>query len=174
VPAGAQLAVRIHYKKTWQFEGKALSDRSTVGIYFAKDAGPHELLTLALSAPGPAAHDTKDITFTRTLNEDVQAVAVSPDDVPPNISVQMVAIRPDGSRTPMIRLSTRPDWSRRYWFEQPLTFPRGTRIEVTAKLDDPDILSAAFGGPATPPAAASGPLRLTLNLVRPNAKPSAP
>jgi hypothetical protein len=174
VPAGAQLAVRIHYKKTWQFEGKALSDRSTVGIYFAKDAGPHELLTLTLSAPGPAANDTKDITFTRTLNEDVQAVAVSPDDVPPNISVQMVAIRPDGSRTPMIRLSTRPDWSRRYWFERPLTFPRGTRIEVTAKLDDPDILSAAFGGPATPPAAPSGPLRLTLNVVRPNAKPSAP
>jgi hypothetical protein len=174
VPAGAQLTVRIHYKKTWQFEGKALSDRSTVGIYFAKDAGPHELLTLALSAPGPSANDTKDITFTRTLNEDVQAVAVSPDDVPPNISVQMVAIRPDGSRTPMIRLSTRPDWSRRYWFEQPLTFPRGTRIEVTAKLDDPDILSTAFGGPSTPPAAASGPLRLTLNVVRPNAKPSAP
>jgi len=104
----------------------------------------------------------------------VQAVAVSPDDVPANISVQMVAIRPDGSRTPMIRLSTRPDWSRRYWFERPLSFPRGTRIEVTAKLDDPDILSAAFGGPATPPAAASGPLRLTLNVVRPNAKPSAP
>jgi len=104
----------------------------------------------------------------------VQAVAVSPDDVPPNISVQMVAIRPDGSRTPVIRLSTRPDWSRRYWFEQPLTFPRGTRIEVTAKLDDPDILSAAFGGPPTPPAAASGPLRLTLNVVRANTKPSAP
>jgi len=174
VPAGAQLAVRIHYKKTWQFEGKALSDRSTVGIYFAKDAAPHELLTLALSAPAPASNDTKDITFTRTLNEDVQAIAVSPDDVPANISVQVVAIRPDGSRTPMIRLSTRPDWSRRYWFERPLSFPRGTRIEVTAKLDDPDILSAAFGGPATPPAAASGPFRLTLNVVRPNAKPSAP
>jgi len=174
VPAGAQLAVRIHYKKTWQFEGKALSDRSTVGIYFAKDAGPHELLTLSLSAPGPVANNTKDISFTRTLNEEVQAVAVSPDEVPPNISVQVVAVRPDGSRTPMIRLSTRPDWSRRYWFERPLSFPRGTRIEVTAKLDDPDILSAAFGGPPTPAGAASGPLRLTLNVVRANAKPSAP
>lgn len=174
VPAGAQLAVRIHYKKTWQFEGKALSDRSTVGIYLAKEAGPQELLTLALAAPGPAANDGKDLTFTRTLTEDVQAVAVSPDEVPSNISVQMIAIRPDGSRAPMIRLSTRADWSRRYWFERPLTFPRGTRIEVTAKLDDPDILSAAFGGPPTPPAAASGPLRLTLNVVRPNTKPSAP
>jgi hypothetical protein len=174
VPTGAQIAVRVHYKKTWQFEGKPLTDRSTIGIYFAKDSGPQELLTLSLAAPDSAAKDVKDVSFSRTLNEDVQAVAVSPDEVPPNISLQMVAIRPDGTRAPMIRLSTRPDWSRRYWFEQPLSFPRGTRIEVSAKLDDPDILSAAFGGPPTPSTAPSGPLRLTLNVVRPNAKPSAP
>ena len=35
LPAGAQIGVRIHYKKTWQFEGKALTDRSTIGLYFA-------------------------------------------------------------------------------------------------------------------------------------------
>ena len=86
LPAGAQLAVRIHYKKTWQFEGKPLTDRSTVGLYFAKDASAQELLTLALSSPGASAKDTKDVTFSRTLNDDVQAVAVSPDDVPANIS----------------------------------------------------------------------------------------
>jgi hypothetical protein len=32
---GSALIVRIHYKKTWKFEGKAMSDRSTVGFYFA-------------------------------------------------------------------------------------------------------------------------------------------
>jgi hypothetical protein len=105
----------------------------------------------------------------------VQAVAVSPDQVPANLALQMIAVRPDGSRAPLIRLNTRPDWSRRYWFEHPLSFPRGTRIEVTAKLDDPDILSAAFGGaPAPSHTSDAGPLRLTLNVVRPNAKPSAP
>ena len=174
LPASAQLSVRIHYKKTWQFEGKPLTDRSTLGVYFAKDNTAQELLTFALASPSAPAKDAKDVTFSRTLNDDVQAVAVSPDEVPPNISLQMVAIRPDGSRAPMIRLNTRPDWSRRYWFEQPLSFPRGTRIEVTAKLDDPDILSAAFGGPPTPSTTASGPLRLTLNVVRANARPSAP
>jgi hypothetical protein len=86
----------------------------------------------------------------------------------------MVAIRPDGSRTPLIRLYTRPDWSRRYWFERPLAFPRGTRIEVTAKLDDPDIFSAAFGSAPAAPQAASTPLRLTLNIVRSNSKTAAP
>ena len=175
LPAGAQIAVRIHYKKTWQFEGKAAHRSQHRRRLFREGRGPQELLTLALSSPGAPAKDTKDITFTRTLNDDVQAVAVSPDDVPPNISLQMVAIRPDGSRAPLIRLNTRADWSRRYWFERPLSLPRGTRIEVTAKLDDPDILSAAFGGAGHGrPAAAAGPLRLTLNVVRANAKPSAP
>ena len=32
---GSELIARIHYKKTWKFEGKAMSDRSTVGFYFA-------------------------------------------------------------------------------------------------------------------------------------------
>jgi hypothetical protein len=174
LPAGAQIAVRIHYKKTWQFEGKPLTDRSTLGVYFAKDSNAQELLTFALASAGAPATGAKDVTFSRTLNEDVQAVAVSPDDVPANISLQMVAIRPDGSRAPLIRLNTRADWSRRYWFERPLSLPRGTRIEVAAKLDDPDILSAAFGGAPAVSQPATGPLRLSLNVVRPNSKPSAP
>ena len=174
LPAGAQIAVRIHYKKTWQFEGKPLTDRSTLGVYFAKDSSAQELLTFALASAGAPAAGAKDVTFSRTLNEDVQAVAVSPDDVPANISLQVVAIRPDGSRAPLIRLNTRADWSRRYWFERPLPFPRGTRIEVAAKLDDPDILSAAFGGAPAVSQPATGPLRLSLNVVRTNSKPSAP
>ena len=48
LPAGAQLVARIHYKKTWQFEGKAMSDRSTIGVYFAKDADARELLTVPI------------------------------------------------------------------------------------------------------------------------------
>ena len=82
LPAGAQIAVRIHYKKTWQFEGKPLTDRSTLGVYFSKDSNAQELLTFALSSPGAPAKDAKDVTFSRTLTDDVQAVAVSPDEGP--------------------------------------------------------------------------------------------
>jgi hypothetical protein len=32
---GSELIARVHYKKTWKFEGKAMSDRSTVGLYYA-------------------------------------------------------------------------------------------------------------------------------------------
>jgi hypothetical protein len=35
LPPGSHLAVRIHYKKTWVFEGRPMTDRSTIGLYFA-------------------------------------------------------------------------------------------------------------------------------------------
>jgi hypothetical protein len=35
LPSGADLIARIQYKKTWKYEGQALMDQSSVGIYFA-------------------------------------------------------------------------------------------------------------------------------------------
>ena len=31
----SRLVVRIHYKKTWKYEGQPMTDRSTIGLYFA-------------------------------------------------------------------------------------------------------------------------------------------
>ena len=177
LPAGAELVARIHYKKTWQFEGKPLSDRSTVGVYFAPGRDARELLTVPITSPALPGADAvnRTVVFSQTVDADVQALALSPEQVPPNITLQVEAVRPDGSRSPMIRLNTRPDWERRYWFERPLALPRGTRVEVTANLEDPDILSAAFSV-ATPPRTAPPPskVRLALNVVPAHGKPVAP
>ena len=35
VPPGAEISARVHYKKTWKYEGLAMSDRSAIGLYFA-------------------------------------------------------------------------------------------------------------------------------------------
>jgi hypothetical protein len=188
LPAGAEVVARIHYKKTWQYEGKPMADRSTVGIYFAEAGAAQEITALTLTSPtqppagaGPAKSDGSDagkdhqtMTFSRTLDEDVRALALSPDEVPDNITLQVEAVRPDGSRAPMIRLAGRPDWSRRYWFMQPLTLPRGTRIEVTANLEDPDLMAAAFGGPTGAKASGTASLRLTLDVIRGGERPSGP
>jgi hypothetical protein len=179
LPAGAQIGVRIHYKKTWQFEGKALTDRSTVGLYFAQAGNTQELLALPIdsaTAPAPANGADQTVRFSRTLAEDVQALALSPDKVPGNISLQVEAVKPDGSRVPMIRLNTRADWDRRYWFEKPMALPRGTRVEVTANLQDPDMLSAAFTSTpnATAAPARASSMHLTLNVVPAKTKLTAP
>jgi mono/diheme cytochrome c family protein len=179
LPAGAQIGIRIHYKKTWQFEGKALTDRSTLGVYFSKNGAttttPQELMAVPIESAAPAGAG-QTVRFSQMLGEDVQALALSPDKVPGNISLQVEAVKPDGSRVPMIRLNTRADWDRRYWFDKPMTLPRGTRIEVTANLQDPDMLSAAFtaapgGAPAT---ARASSMRLTLSVIPARQKTAAP
>jgi hypothetical protein len=172
LPAGAELGVRVHYKKTWQFEGKELKDKSTVGIYFA-GADSQELLGVPLTSPAPSG---RTLTFAHTIGQDVQALGIRPDDLPPNITVQVRALLPDGSAAPMIRLNTRPDWARRYWFERPISLPRGSRIEVSANFDNPDLLSEAFSAivPTTNASAPPSPLRLAIDVVPAHAKPTAP
>jgi len=177
LPLGAQIGVRIHYKKTWQFEGKPVTDRSTIGLYFTQSASPQELLSVPIDSPAAAAGSAdQTIRFSHTLANDVQALALSPDKVPGNISLQVEAIKPDGSRVPMIRLNTRADWDRRYWFEKPMALPRGTRVEVTANLQDPDMLSAAFTSTPGAAAAAARPasMRVTLNVIPGPSRPTAP
>ena len=34
LPAGADIVLKIHYKKTWKYEGETMTDRSAVGLYF--------------------------------------------------------------------------------------------------------------------------------------------
>jgi hypothetical protein len=168
LPAGANLGVRVHYKKTWQFEGQAITDRSTVGVYFASGEEAQELMTLLVASPAPpgdAANRT--MTFSHVVNEDLQALALRPDDVPANITLQVRAVLPNGSTADMIRWNTRADWGRRYWFDKPIALPRGTRIEVVADLDNPDLLSEAFGALAStrtqPPLK---PMRLAIDVIR--------
>jgi hypothetical protein len=152
--APAQLVVRIHYRKTWQHERQAMTDQSAVGLYFA-DAGASELHVLR--ALGQA-----NDTFTTTVGEDVRAIAVYAD---PNVSgahLTAAAVRPDGSREELISFHPRADWARRYWFREPISLPRGTRIQVTTRNDDALLPPAA----AKPQPIARAPASISLNVVR--------
>jgi len=166
LPAGAELVARIRYKKTWSYEGKPMTDRSTIGVYFAPDAGARELTTVPI-ASGNLPPKGAAFTFTETLDQDIHALALSPDQVPDDLTLQVEAIKPDGSRTPLVRFVTRADWIRRYPFAAPVALPRGTRIQVTGIVEDPDLTSAAFGGPAAPqkPSAPSA-IKLALEGVQ--------
>ncbi|MEZ5293982.1 MAG: hypothetical protein R2745_23065 [Vicinamibacterales bacterium] len=39
IPANARVVAHIEYRRTWQYEGKDMTDSSTVGLYFAKPSG---------------------------------------------------------------------------------------------------------------------------------------
>jgi hypothetical protein len=151
--APAQLAVRIHYRKTWQHERQAMTDQSTIGLYFA-DAGASEVHVLR--ALGQA-----NDTFTTTVGEDVRAIAVYADPNVSGASLTAAAVRPDGSREELISFRPRAEWARRYWFREPISLPRGSRIQVTTRVDDALLPPAA----ATPQPIARAPSSISLNVV---------
>jgi hypothetical protein len=165
LPAGAPIVVRIHYKKTWQLEGKRIADRSAIGLYFADQQTRQELIELPIAAPANAAPKDQTIAFSEPIAQDVDALALIPEQVPPNIVLTAEAVLPNGKRTPIIRLNTRADWVRRYWFAKPIALPRGSRIDVVAKLDDPDLLSSAFSVPSAPKPQTATPIRLRLDVI---------
>jgi hypothetical protein len=149
VPEHAELVLRIHYKKTWQYEGKEVTDRSTVGLYLAGGTGGRPVRPLTLTRTAPLG---RTATFSRTIDRTVQALALRADANSQNVTLQVEAVAPNGSRLPMIRLRTRPDWQRRYWFARPLTLLRGSRVDVTATPADEAHADAA-------------PIHVTLDVV---------
>lgn len=148
LPAGAELVVRVLYRKTWEYERKEMTDRSAVGVYFASEPAT---IVRRVQAGTP-------------LDEDVRALAIYPDGGIRNRSVRVVAQRPDSSRVDLIAFHPRPDWARRYWFTEPIPLPKGTRIEVTTKVEDEiPLLSPTLQGDAKKED--PSPLSLILDVV---------
>jgi hypothetical protein len=121
--AGEQLAVRIHYKKTWKFENKAAADRSTVGLYLMNAAG-REVRSLDLPASGAVIDEAAQALAVVVVR---RASASGDADVR---NVQIEAVRPDGSRVPVIGFGARAGWDQRYWLARPLALSKGTRLDV--------------------------------------------
>jgi hypothetical protein len=133
LPAGSRLHLQIHYKKQWQNEGKTITDRSTVGLYFTKQpAAGGEIQSLALK---------------ENLSAKARVVAVRPslDQVYGTFLVQ--AVTPAGAKVPLLKLRVpRPEWRRRYWLADPVELPAGSRIEMvtTPPASYVDLSGARF------------------------------
>jgi hypothetical protein len=129
LPAGANLRLQIHYKKQWQNEGKAIRDRSTVGLYFTTaPASGGEIQSFAVGRPASSSAST----FGSDLSVKARVVAVRPslDRVYGDLAVQ--AVTPSGTRIALLKLRVpRPEWRRRYWLVEPVEVPAGSRIEVS-------------------------------------------
>ncbi len=136
LPAGADLVLRIHYKKNWNDEGTAITDQSAVGLYLTDASEPEAIQALVVSAPGGDAA-TRDITFDYAVEQNIDVVALLPQLSATATQVQVDVVRPDGAREPMLLLSRpSPEWETQYWLEHPLTLPEGSRVEVRATFPD--------------------------------------
>ena len=132
LPAGVDLVMRIHYKKTWITEGEAFSDQSRVGLYFANgDASQIESMIVSSASDVSG----REVTFTHAFDQDVTLLALLPEVELEASELQVEAVKPDGSRVPMLWLrEPGTGWPTRFWFGSPVRLPSGSQIEATTLL----------------------------------------
>lgn len=166
LPAGARIVMRIHYHKTKE----AVSDQSSLGLYFARDQAMKPLRTIALAAPEidiPAGAERYRVKVSYTMPEAAEAIAIRPLLFPFAKSVEVTAHRPDGTIEVLIWAKDhRYDWQPDYTFKKPVKLPKGTRIEVTAYLDNSDNNQNNPNNPARAVRFASALCELSLLNVR--------
>jgi hypothetical protein len=166
LPAGAELLVRVRYKKTWQFEREEMKDRSTVGLYFAPGpTAPVRAITLEARAAPAHAGVRSGMVFGRTVDEDVRVLSIYPSDTLAGTGVVLTAVAPGRSRTELIAFHPRAGWTRRYWFREPVQIARGTQLEARVSFDDEAPLLPLLATPARSLLQDDSTVRLTLNVV---------
>jgi hypothetical protein len=159
IPAGANLKVRIYYKKPWQDEQQAKSDRSTIGLYFTDEPlSGKDIQAVTVDGPKGEGDPLEPRTFTGTFPGGGRVLAIRPSLDQPYASVEVTAVAASGRRVPLLKLrAARPEWPRRYWLADAVELPAGTKIEVKATPGDPDT------GPLLKPM--NFPLQIALDVV---------
>jgi hypothetical protein len=159
VPANAVLRLKIQYKKPWQDEQEAKSDRSTIGLYFTDEPlSGKDIQAVNVDGPKGEGDALEPRTFSTTMTTAGRVLALRPSLDQPYGSVEVTAVAASGRRVPLLKLrAPRPEWPRRYWLAEPVELPAGTKIEVKATPGDPDT------GPLLK--ALNFPLQMALDVV---------
>jgi hypothetical protein len=142
LPAGAKLRLQIHYKKNWQDEQNAKTDRTTIGLYFTDEpisGRSIEALTVDAAEAGAQGESAEPRKLSKSLTTASRVLALRPSVDQPYASVAVEAVLPTGRHIPLLLMrAPRPEWPRRYWLAEPVELPQGTTVEVTAVLAAPN------------------------------------
>jgi hypothetical protein len=136
VRAGSKLRFQMHYTPN----GTAVTDRSYVGLRFAKQPPQYRALTgraINLGFRIPPNADNHEVTAAFTAKEDIRLTSLMPHMHLRGKAFQYDVVYPDGRRETLLKVP-RYDfgWQLAYSFAQPFTLPKGARIECTAHYDN--------------------------------------
>jgi hypothetical protein len=133
----SKIHLQVHYRKHFDQEQNAVSDRSTIGLYFTEPPlSGRELQSFSIDAPKaagePSGSGPSAGTFGGTLPMAARVVAIRPMLDRAYTSVDVVATTPSGVEVPLLRLrGPRPQWARRYWLQEPAELTSGSKIAVS-------------------------------------------
>ena len=130
---GSKIHLRIHYKKHFDQEQNAVSDKSTIGLYFTDPPRSGRELESVVLNPANSDNPTGLVVFSGTIGTAARIVALRPMLDRAYESLNIEATTPSGTHILLLRLhGPRPQWFQRYWLEKPVELPAGSHFSVTA------------------------------------------
>jgi hypothetical protein len=133
---GGVLELQMHYTSN----GKAGTDRTTVGMIFAKEPPQHELragqfMNATLSIPPGASHHRVDTEL--GFLQDVTLWGLFPHTHVRGKAWEYTVALPDGTVKPLLSVPAYDfNWQTYYMFKEPLSLPKGARILSSAWYDN--------------------------------------
>jgi hypothetical protein len=156
LPAGTVLTFQIHYTTN----GKAATDRSSIGFKFAKQPPMHEVRAAAMMNPRfmiPAGAASHSVEARLEFLEDVTIYGLTPHTHLRGKSWEHTITYPDG-RSEILLAVPKYDfnWQTEYVFATPLRVPKGSILKSVAQYDNskenkanPDASQPVYWGDQT-------------------------
>jgi hypothetical protein len=136
IPAGASIRFQIHYTSN----GKETSDRSSVGMIFAKQPPEKEMHTSAFFNPLlvlPAGAADVTVPSAIQFDKDVHLTALFPHTHLRGKSWEFKVVYPDGRAETVLPVPHYDfNWQTYYIFATPLAIPKGSKLEAVAHYDN--------------------------------------
>lgn len=156
VPKGSDLIFQMHYTPN----GLETTDRSSVGLIFAKDAPKYEVRTRGIAQEYlgiPKGANNHEVQSATTFPRDTELLGFLPHMHLRGKDFEYRAVYPDGKSEVLMRVPRYDfNWQSNYRLKTPLHLPAGTRIECTAHYDNsadnpnnPDPTKTVFWGDQT-------------------------
>ncbi|MDR3621475.1 MAG: redoxin domain-containing protein [Paludisphaera borealis] len=136
IPAGSDLIFELHYTPI----GEVRQDRSKLGLIFAKKPPTREAFTMAVFESDfmiPPNKDDVAVASSTTLSQDLRLLSFMPHMHLRGKDFRYTITRPD--QAPEVALSVPAydfGWQSYYTLAEPLTLPKGTRIDCLAHFDN--------------------------------------
>jgi peroxiredoxin len=136
IPAGARLHFQIHYTP----DGTARTDRSKLGLVFAKNPVKHRAFTRFIQETKfeiPPNDGNYEVTSTQTFKSDIHLYSLSPHMHLRGKDFKYTATYPDGRSEVLLSVPAYDfGWQSAYVLAEPKAIPKGTRIDCVAHFDN--------------------------------------
>ena len=140
IPAGSVIVLQIHYSTFRGAFEKAETDRTSVGLIFAKEPPAKRVVTLTVPnhlfmiPPGAENHR---VTASYTFDQDVELIDYMPHMHLRGKDMKYEVIYPDNRREALLWVPAfNFNWQTIYYLKKPVPIPRGSKVIITAHFDN--------------------------------------